>query len=113
MNSVTQTVGQRIRSYRLKAGLTQELLAEKAELHHTYIGQVERGEKNLSVTTLEKLLRALDVSFSEFFQYMDVGELPNSNSIPAKSYELISRRSETEQQQIYEILCRIERLMDK
>lgn len=48
MNTITAIVGQRIRSCRQKNGLTQEKLAERSELHPTYIGQAERGEKKLS-----------------------------------------------------------------
>lgn len=53
-------MGERIRSLRLKKGLTQEELGEKAQLHYTYIGQVERGEKTPSLKTLQRLVKALD-----------------------------------------------------
>lgn len=63
MSTITKTLGQRIRAYRLQVGLTQEALAEKADVHPIYIGQVERGEKNLTIVTLEKILAALNVPF--------------------------------------------------
>ena len=43
MSDIAKTVGRRLRSYRLALGLSQERLAERAGLHPTYIGQVERG----------------------------------------------------------------------
>ena len=46
MSEIAKTVGQRIRSYRLQLGFSQEKVAELSGCHPTYIGQVERGEKN-------------------------------------------------------------------
>ena len=67
MTDTILIIGKRLRSYRKALGLSQEELAEKAELHHTYIGQVERGEKNITIGSLEKICSALDLSFSELF----------------------------------------------
>ncbi|MGA3163626.1 MAG: helix-turn-helix transcriptional regulator [Verrucomicrobiota bacterium] len=55
------TLGETIRSYRKTAGLSQEKLAERADLHHNYIGELERGEKAATVDTLLKIARALNV----------------------------------------------------
>ena len=54
-------VGEKIRTYRLEAGLTQEKLAEKADLHHNFIGEVERGNMNTSLDSLVKISKALGV----------------------------------------------------
>ena len=70
MDDITRIIGQRLRAHRLRAGLTQEELAERAELHNTYVGQVERGEKNITVISLDRLLTALGVSFPDFFEGM-------------------------------------------
>ena len=51
--------GVRLRLAREVMGLSQELLAEKAGLHRTYIGQVERGERNISVDSMERLAEAV------------------------------------------------------
>ena len=53
--------GQRIRQLRKARGLTQERLATKAGLHYTYVGAVERGEKNISLINIKNLARALEV----------------------------------------------------
>ena len=61
-------IGANVRSFRKKAGLSQEALAERADLHPVYISQVERGTKAVSVEALWKLSRALRVSMASFFR---------------------------------------------
>ncbi len=53
--------GGRVRAHRKAAGLTQEVLAHQAGLHWTYIGQIERGERNLTVKNVLRLARGLGV----------------------------------------------------
>lgn len=55
-------MGQRIRELRTAAGLSQEKLGEKADLHFSYIGQIERGEKSPSLRSVVSISRALGVS---------------------------------------------------
>jgi transcriptional regulator with XRE-family HTH domain len=57
--------GANLRSRRLALGLSQEQFAEKADLHWTYIGGIERGERNLSLLNIVKLARALKIAPSE------------------------------------------------
>ncbi|WP_379156105.1 helix-turn-helix domain-containing protein [Paenibacillus sp. sgz5001063] len=64
-------VGDRIRRLRKDKGLSQEQLAELSGLHTNYVGQVERGEKNLTIETLQKVVGGLGVSLEEFFRYLD------------------------------------------
>ena len=56
--------GQRVREERQKQGLSQEQLAERAGVHRTYIGMVERAEKNITLLNIEKIAKALDVPIS-------------------------------------------------
>lgn len=65
MEDIKRLVGEQVRNLRKKKGLTQEGLGWKADLHYTYIGAVERGEKNCSLDTLNKIARALDVGIHE------------------------------------------------
>ncbi len=60
-------VGQRIRELRKQLDLSQEALALKSEVDRTYITDVENGRRNISVEILEKIIAALEVSFTEFF----------------------------------------------
>ena len=56
--------GERVRELRLQRGLSQEALAERCGLHRTYIGSVERGERNVSLQNIVRIAHALDVAAS-------------------------------------------------
>ena len=56
-----QILGEKIRACRKQAGFTQEKLAEKADLHHNFVGEVERGNLDISVGSLRKLAAALGI----------------------------------------------------
>lgn len=62
--------GQKVREKRLEQGLSQEELAEKVSLHRTYIGMIERAEKNITLINIQKLAVALGLSLSELFEGM-------------------------------------------
>jgi transcriptional regulator with XRE-family HTH domain len=57
--------GQNLRRARERLGISQEDLAEKAGLHRTYIGSVERGERNVSIDNMERLAGAVNSSIQE------------------------------------------------
>lgn len=67
MKDIKHFVGDRIRDLRKQKGLSQEDLGWKAGLHNTYVGAVERGEKNCSIETLEKIAKALEIEIRELF----------------------------------------------
>jgi transcriptional regulator with XRE-family HTH domain len=68
MTKIEKKIGERLKFIRLERGLTQENLAELSDLHRTYIGSVERGERNITVKNLYKILIAVDYSLSDFFE---------------------------------------------
>ena len=65
MADINKQVGERIRKIRLAKGLSQEELAFEADLHRAYIGQIERGEKNIGVQNLQKIASALKIKISK------------------------------------------------
>jgi len=67
--SVLKKIGQRIRDIRKQKGLSQEQLGEKAGFHFSYIGGVERAEKNITLINLLKIADALDVQIIDLFAY--------------------------------------------
>lgn len=63
------SLGTAIRDRRIALGLSQETLADKADLHRTYIGMVERAERNITILNLLKICMALDISMSELLSF--------------------------------------------
>ena len=59
---IKEVVGLNIRRIREKRGLSQEKLAGLAGIHRVYMGQVERGEKNIGLINLDRIAKALDVN---------------------------------------------------
>ena len=57
--------GERVRIFRKEKGLSQEDLAHKAGLHRTYIGMIERAEKNITLLNIEKIANALNISIKD------------------------------------------------
>jgi transcriptional regulator with XRE-family HTH domain len=68
-HALLKILGQRIRDIRKQRGLSQEQLGELAGFHFSYIGGIERAEKNISVLNLEKISSALQVNIYDLFSY--------------------------------------------
>lgn len=64
---IKQKFGQRVKDLRLKKQLSQEAFALKADLDRTYISSIEKGERNVSISVIEKIAIALEVKISELF----------------------------------------------
>ncbi len=62
MSNIRERLAKNIRLQRNKLGLSQEVLAERCGLHRTYIGSVERAERNVTIESLDKIAKALKVS---------------------------------------------------
>jgi transcriptional regulator with XRE-family HTH domain len=62
-----RTLGSRLRELRLARGLTQHELGERCQLHRTFIGSVERGERNLSILNLRLIARVLRIDLPKLF----------------------------------------------
>ncbi len=65
--------GQALRARRIALELTQEELAERADLHRTYIADIERGTRNLSLRNIERLADALECSIPALFEAISKG----------------------------------------
>ena len=107
MSDIKKTLGQRIRNHRTARGLSQEKLAELSGCHPTYVGQIERGEKNATIESVEKISSALNISLSELFEKLGRKESDNK-STPIKCYEFISEKSKDEQERLYRIMLEID-----
>lgn len=108
MSEIAKSVGQRIRNYRNQLGLSQEKLAELSGCHPTYIGQIERGEKNATLESIEKIASALNIPLSKLFEKIGATEETGRN-IPLECYEFLSAKTPKEQEQIYRILLEMDK----
>ena len=77
MANMLKSVGARIRNLRKAKKMSQEQLAERSGLHFTYVGGVERGERNISLQNLEKIARGLGVKMEELFA--DLGSIKDEH----------------------------------
>jgi len=88
MKKILSKVAQRIKELRKINKLSQEQLAEKADVHPTYIGKIERAEMNPSVVFLEKISKAFNISLSELLSF------PDDKKIKSASSELFDKATE-------------------
>lgn len=101
--SITTEIGQRIRFYRKKKKLSQEKLAELCDFHPTYIGQLERGEKNPSIESIYKLTKGLGIPITQLLEDIDTLENTNNNTA-LEIYHLCQQLPEKKQNAIKNIL---------
>ena len=115
MNMEKNKIGSRLRKLRYSLDLTQEKLGEKADLHYSYIGQVERGDKTPSLKALIKIADALDISLEELIREEDEENF-NENKLEQIKMKninkLLSDKSSEELDYIYNILKNILDLME-
>lgn len=109
----TKQLGENIRRLRKKKGLTQEQLGESAQIHYSYVGQVERGEKMPSLKTLQKLAAALNTKL----QYILEGPVTYNinNELPPEItafLELVKGRSPEEIKLFLNILREVIKYLD-
>ena len=65
---ICKKFGNRVRELRVAQGLSQEVLAQKSGLHRTYIGGIERGERNVSLENIQKIAQALNSTICQLFE---------------------------------------------
>ena len=107
MSDLAEKIGQRIRNYRTQLGLSQEKLAELSGCHPTYIGQLERGEKNATLESIDKVAVSLKVSLSKLFENLG-GADTDECDIPLKGYEFLLSKNKKEQKQIIELMYKLD-----
>lgn len=67
MDNILEIFGKNVQRIRKEQGLSQEKLAEKANLHRTYIGMIERAEKNITLVNIGKIATALNTNIKSLF----------------------------------------------
>ena len=109
MEKIAEKFGQRVRSLRKQRGLSQETLSEMCDLHPTYIGQIERGEKNASLETIMRICKGLDVSPSDLFKNIGAD---GEQTAAEKIYEMILEMPEQKQKAVLDIIKSIESIIN-
>ncbi|MDA8326979.1 MAG: helix-turn-helix transcriptional regulator [Nitrospiraceae bacterium] len=67
MKDIRILYGEKLKDFRKKKGLSQEELGFKSSLHRTYISEVERGRRNISIVNIARIAKALDMRIKDFF----------------------------------------------
>ena len=103
MNEIIKTVGERLKHCRMRKGLSQEQLAEKCGLHPTYIGQVERGEKNATIESIWKIANALELPLEVLFEKL-VEYYSEEENLSAQAYNILDTLSKDDPRLMLTIL---------
>jgi transcriptional regulator with XRE-family HTH domain len=69
MASLLEKFGTKVRNERDKRGISQERLGQLAKVHRTYIGMIERGEKNITLLNIEKVAKALGLKIKDLVDF--------------------------------------------
>jgi transcriptional regulator with XRE-family HTH domain len=72
-HEILNLLGENVRKYRRLLNISQEELAHRADLHRTYIGMIERAEKNITLVNIEKIANALEVNIEDLLKHSDNG----------------------------------------
>ena len=94
MQDIRIQLGRRVRELRKSMGWSQEALGERADLHPTYIGGIERGERNVALENLSKLASSFELSASELLDFPETGK--NERKSMESSMIVLMRRQNIE-----------------
>lgn len=103
MATFAELIGAKIRLYRMAKNLTQEQLAESIGMAATYLGQIERGEKNVKLSTIEKIATGLNMTVHDLFHDDKEDSLQQKKWLWA-SVILLQQHNEKKQHQAYRII---------
>lgn len=111
---IQEELGLRIRYYRRQQKISQEKLAELSSLHPTYIGQVERGEKNATVESIYHIAKGLNIPLSQLFA--DIETIPENKGkktfFPADMYHKLVELPPEKQKHLLHIIDSVLSLLD-
>ena len=106
------SVGERLRELRTSKAMSQEQVANIAEITPAYFGQVERGLKNVTVHTLEKICAALNVSLAEFFSPAKKYTNKKLDELSTQILNQLNGKSETEKQAVLRLIKLVFHIQD-
>lgn len=112
MDNISQQLGTRIRSIRVSLGISQEELAFKSGISAAHLGQIERGLKAPTLTTIDKIAKALNITLPILFSF-DITNTPNTSHELNKINVYLSGLSDSETAEIFKIIKAIVNLKNK
>lgn len=112
MNNISQQLGSQIRNIRISLGISQEELAFKSGISAAHLGQIERGVKAPTITTISKIASALNITLPILFSF-DITNTPNNKDKLNKINAYLSNLSEDELNDILKIIKAIMNLKNK
>jgi transcriptional regulator with XRE-family HTH domain len=104
LSDLSKIIGERLRNIRKEKGLSQEELAHLSTLHSTYIGQLERGEKNATLESIEKVTNALEITLEELFRFIQPTKVGHETSTLIQIINRLQGRSIIDQQTVLKLL---------
>jgi transcriptional regulator with XRE-family HTH domain len=103
MENIYRTVGKRVREERRRLKLTQEELAEKADISANFLGHIERGTKKPTLNTLKKIADALQIPMEALFATEKTYKLPKEDLFIKRFISLVRDRKREERELILKI----------
>lgn len=107
MENLYNLIGKRVREVRTKLDLTQEELADKAELHSSYIGQVERGTKKVSVQALDKITHALNIPLKSIFDFTGKPCVTEKDLLVSELFGILKNKNLKDRKFLIDIMRRL------
>lgn len=104
MGHLKTIIGDRIRNLRKDRGLNQEELAHRANVHFTYIGKLERGELNVTIESLDNVMKALDVPLDDLFRFIHPSKEGQNDHTLSQIINLLQSRSIEDQKKALHLL---------
>ncbi|MGG4105125.1 helix-turn-helix transcriptional regulator [Paenibacillus lautus] len=104
MDNLFKNVGNKIRDIRKSKGLSQEQLAEMVGTKHTDIGKLERGERNVTLKTLDKISNTLEIEMYQLFQYEIESKFSRKEFLKNEISNIVAELSESDLEKIISIL---------
>jgi transcriptional regulator with XRE-family HTH domain len=102
MSEIVKSFGQRVKFYRTQMGISQEKLAEICGLHPTYIGQVERGEKNCTLESAAKISKGLEVPLERLVS--KTASPDEGTKIADEIYDIVLTHDEKTQEKLLRLI---------
>jgi transcriptional regulator with XRE-family HTH domain len=100
MQDIQTKIGSRLRVFRILHQYSIEELAHKAGLNPAHLGKIERGERNFTIQSLDKIVKALEISYVDLFDF-EKEATPVENPIISKTLSYLSTLTAKEKEHIY------------